>query len=52
MMGTELTKTEKVADKLDKSRDRLPLKPSEHETLEKYRKCFAWRSKLFLPSRW
>ena len=55
MMGTELTKAEKTADKLDKFRDhllhRLPLKPSEHETLEKYRKCFAWRCKLFSPQQ-
>ena len=54
-MGTELTKAEKTADKLDKFRDhllhRLPLKPSEHETLEKYRKCFAWRCKLFSPQQ-
>jgi hypothetical protein len=55
MMSTELTKAEKTADKLDKFRDhllhRLPLKPSEHETLEKYRKCFAWRCKLFSPQQ-
>lgn len=54
-MSTELTKADKIADKLDKFRDhllhRLPLKPSEHETLEKYRKCFAWRSKLFSPQQ-
>ncbi|MFD2935031.1 hypothetical protein [Spirosoma flavum] len=51
-MSTDL---EKVNDKLDKFRDHLlhrqPLKPSEHETLEKYRKCFAWRSKLFSPQQ-
>lgn len=55
MMSTELTRADKVADKLDKFRDhllhRLPLKPSEHETLEKYRKCFAWRCKLFSPQQ-
>jgi hypothetical protein len=54
-MTTELSKTEKSTDKLDKFRDhllhRIPLKPSEHETLEKYRKCFGWRCKLFSPQQ-
>jgi len=54
-MGTELVKADKVADKLDKFRDHLlhrtPLKPSELETLEKYRKCFGWRCKLFSPQQ-
>jgi hypothetical protein len=55
MMSTELTKAEIIADKLDKFKDhllhRVPLKPSELETLEKYRKCFAWRCKLFSPQQ-
>jgi hypothetical protein len=50
-MTTELS--QKASDKLDKFRDhllhRIPLKPSEHETLGKYRKYFAWRCKLFSP---
>jgi len=56
-MSTELTKHKEniPADKLDKFRDHLlhrkPLKPSEHITLEKYRKCFAWRCKLFSPQQ-
>ena len=29
----------------------MPLKPSEHEMLDKYRKCFAWRGKLFSPQQ-
>ncbi|MCC5613169.1 hypothetical protein LC612_42455 [Nostoc sp. CHAB 5834] len=51
----EKSKEQKAADKLDKFRDHLlhrtPLKPSEHDTLEKYRKCFAWRCKLFSPQQ-
>ena len=54
-MDTELAKADQTADKLDKFKDHLlhrrPLKPSEHETLEKYRKCFAWRCKLFSPQQ-
>lgn len=52
-MSTELST--KAVDKLDKFRDHLlhrtPLKQSEMETLEKYRKCFSWRSKLFSPQQ-
>ncbi|GAB3767798.1 hypothetical protein GCM10028818_01220 [Spirosoma horti] len=46
---------QKRAEKLDKFRDhllhRVPLKPSEHAMLDKYRKCFAWRGKLFSPQQ-
>lgn len=52
-MTTELSP--KVSDKLDKFRDHLlhrtVLKASELETLEKYRKCFGWRCKLFSPQQ-
>lgn len=55
LMGHEIEKYEKVNDKLDKFRDHLlhraTLSPKELETLEKYRKCFAWRSKLFSPQQ-
>ncbi len=54
-METGITKTDKPADKLDKFRDHLlhhiPLSPKEQATLEKYRKCFGWRCKLFSPQQ-
>ena len=55
-MGTELTTLNaKVSDKLDKYRDhllhRVALTPKEEQMLEKYRKCFAWRCKLFSPQQ-
>jgi len=46
---------QKRAERLDKFRDhllyRVPLKPSEHQMLDRYRKCFAWRGKLFSPQQ-
>lgn len=54
-MGTDVAKIEKVDDKLDKFRDHLlhrtALTPKEQEMLDKYRKCFAWRCKLFSPQQ-
>ncbi len=54
-MGTDITKAEKAEDKLDKYRDHLlhrtALTVKEQEILEKYRKCFAWRCKLFSPQQ-
>lgn len=51
-MGTDIAK---ASDKLDKYRDhllhRLPLSPKEQDMLDKYRKCFAWRCKLFSPQQ-
>lgn len=51
-MGTDIIKAE---DKLDKFRDHLlhrtALTTKEEQTLEKYRKCFAWRCKLFSPQQ-
>jgi hypothetical protein len=49
------TYEQKTAEKLDKFISHLlhnaPLKATEQAMLEKYRKCFAWRSKLFSPQQ-
>ncbi|GAB3886073.1 hypothetical protein [Spirosoma agri] len=54
-MDNSITKAAQAVDKLDKFRDHLlhrtELKKSEVETLEKYRKCFGWRCKLFSPQQ-
>lgn len=55
-MSTELTTLDaKVSEKLDKFCDHLlhntPLTANQQLTLEKYRKCFAWRCKLFSPQQ-
>ena len=46
---------QKKAEKLDKFRDHLlhqvQLNPKEQLMLEKYRKCFGWRCKLFSPQQ-
>ncbi|MCX6216397.1 hypothetical protein [Spirosoma sp.] len=53
--SSDKTPEQKRAERLDKFRDhllyRVPLKPSEHAMLDKYRKCFAWRGKLFSPQQ-
>lgn len=50
-----LSRDQQKAEKLDKFRDHLlyqtHLTPKEEQMLEKYRKCFAWRCKLFSPQQ-